>query len=86
MKRGEEEEGQQEEREKKEQGEGRDSKDISIKEWAETKKRRKEREKEKLPDIFHYLEVTERKLFKLHCKKAIKHLGENMKVMLPPYR
>lgn len=45
-----------------------------------------EREKEKSSATFHCLELTRRSYSKYHCKKAIKHLGENMKVTLPPYR
>lgn len=73
--------------EKEEVGGKKDAEETKNKEWAKTKKKRKEeREKDKSSDIFHYLEVTRKSYSKYHCKKAIKHLGENMKVTLPPYR
>lgn len=80
--------GQQEKsKTKREEVERRDSDETNNEGWAETKKKREvEREKEKSSDIFHYLEVTRKSYSKYHCKKAIKHLGESMKVTLPPYR
>ena len=71
---------------KREDGKAKDSEETSNKEWAETKKRRKWRETEKSPDIFTIWKLPRESYSKYLCKKAIKHLGENMKVRLPPYR
>lgn len=78
---------QKEEKEKeREEGKGRGGKETNNEECAETKRRRVQREKGNHLIFFTIWKLPRESYSKYHCKKAIKHLGENMKVMPPPYR